>query len=144
MRPNRLFHSPENFIAETLDLCEEIQESILKSFERAPNTIKTKITHPSKPTDNPQRVFDSQAEESFRNYMQGRFQEPLDVIGEEDPRLPVANYTTSQTTFMLVDMIDGSDLLINGFGNWCSAVVCVVPREKKILMAVVAHANGCK
>jgi len=40
-------------------------------------------------------------------------------------------------------MVDGSDLLMNGIGNWCSAVVCFLPgKQQKILMALVAHSNG--
>src|SRR5437660_59778 len=39
-------------------------------------------------------------------------------------------------------MVDGSDLLMNGLGNWCSAVICFSPPRKQILAAVVAHSNG--
>jgi hypothetical protein len=114
MRQEPFPHKFEYFLKETLNACEEIHDTIFKTLARAPETFKLKVPHPSKPADNPLRVFDSQAEEWFRKYMKLRFEDPLEVIGEEDPSLPSAKYEGTHAPVLLVDMVDGSDLAMIG------------------------------
>ena len=136
-----LEHDPQVLLRETLSSCDRIQATLIDLLEKSPQTAISKmLAH--KPDENPLRVFDSIAEEWIRNDIKAKFSEPIDVYGEEDPRLPTANFTSSATTVLLVDMVDGSDLLMNGLGNWCSAVVAFSPLKKKILAVVVAHSNG--
>lgn len=132
---------PEYILRETLQVCTEIQEYLNKVLAKAPETARVKISHSSKPAENPTRVFDSEAEEWFRTHIQNVFSN-VEVMGEEDPRLPTANFQNALSTTFLVDMVDGSDLFMNGLGNWCSAVICFSPPRRHILAAVVAHSNG--
>lgn len=66
----------------------------------------------------------------------------VEVIGEESASLKSANFRGFQGTVFLGDMVDGSDLLMAELGNWCSTAVCFSPIRKRILAAVVAHADG--
>ena len=62
-------------------------------------------------------------------------------IGEEtineDP-----NYQDYDGIVVLGDLVDGTDLLVRGLSNWCSACTFYYPPIPKILAAFVADSNG--
>lgn len=58
-------------------------------------------------------------------------------VGEEslsDPRLDLSD---KNTLVVLMDMVDGTDLLARGLGNWCSAMVFYYPPENRIIASFV-------
>lgn len=58
------------------------------------------------------------------------------VFGEESIDETI-DLTGNVNIHMLVDMIDGTDLLERGFSNWCSAAVVFDPRGVTILASYV-------
>ncbi len=59
------------------------------------------------------------------------------VLGEESLRDQDLDLTTEQRLVVLVDMIDGTDLLERSLSNWCSALVFYYPPQRQILAAFV-------
>ena len=62
---------------------------------------------------------------------------PLLVLGEESLRDDDLDLTAEQRLVILLDMIDGTDLLERGLSNWCSAIVFYYPPQRQILAAFV-------
>lgn len=63
------------------------------------------------------------------------------TIGEERLRDTSFNLAKEDKLVVLVDMIDGTDLLERGLSNWCSAMVFYYPPERRILASIVAIPN---
>jgi fructose-1,6-bisphosphatase/inositol monophosphatase family enzyme len=60
------------------------------------------------------------------------------ILGEESLRDDALDLTQERRLVVMLDMIDGTDLLARGLGNWCSAMVFWCPAERRILAAFVA------
>lgn len=67
--------------------------------------------------------------------------EPLHLYGEESLADPDLSLADKQGVVVLMDMVDGTDLLERGLSNWCSAVVFYAPQEKRILASFVGIPN---
>ena len=65
----------------------------------------------------------------------------LVIIGEENLRSPDLDLTNKEGLVVLMDMIDGTDLLERDLSNWCSALIFYSPLEKKILASFVGIPN---
>ncbi len=109
-------------------------------------------------------LVDKAAENACRRTLYKKFGGPdqLLVLGEEtlwklpsgldlsrqtihlDGSTPIINTGVPETRLTaILDMIDGSDLLERGFGNWCSALVFFQPTPSpKILFSMVQDAMG--
>lgn len=61
------------------------------------------------------------------------------VVGEESLIIEEPDLTTEQRLVVLVDMIDGTDLLQRGLSNWCSAMILY--KQGHILGAFVGIPN---
>lgn len=142
VQSQRLPHDPDALLRETLNACDAVQSDVIRIMRNAPQTAATGIPNEFKPKNNPSRVFDRLAEETFADFIKPKFVEPLTVMGEEDEELPKANFHNHRCTVFLIDAVDGSDLVMADVGNWCSAAVCFSPPLHKILLAVIAHADG--
>lgn len=89
----------------------------------------------------PLTVVDLFAERMFMDIVHTHFgSDRILVLGEESLREDV-DLTNEDRTCVLIDMIDGTDLLQRGFSNWCSAVAVFSPRERRIEGAYVALPN---
>jgi len=78
------------------------------------------------------------AERMFMDALMTRFgKDNIFVIGEESLSKGV-DLSSETRMSVLIDMIDGTDLLQRGFSNWCSAITFFQPNEKKIKGAFVA------
>ena len=88
-------------------------------------------------------VIDITAERSLGRHLRRRLArfDPL-VLGEESLRDPGLDLTGLDRLVILVDAIDGTDLLERGFGTWCSAVTMFHPASRRILAAMVALPCG--
>lgn len=63
------------------------------------------------------------------------------VLGEETGLYPES--LEQEPRFVaVVDAIDGTDLMIRGFSNFCLSFVFFEPAERRILLSFVAHASG--
>lgn len=83
-------------------------------------------------------VVDLMAERAFIKAVTTKFgSASVHVVGEESLR-STADLTNETRTSVLVDMIDGTDLLQRNFSNWCSAIVIFDPKKKQILGTFVA------
>jgi fructose-1,6-bisphosphatase/inositol monophosphatase family enzyme len=67
--------------------------------------------------------------------------DPL-ILGEESLRDEGLDLSEETRLVALLDMVDGSDLLERGLGNWCSAAAFFLPAERQILGAFVAVPEG--
>lgn len=140
--PTLLNPEPKLILRELLRVCQEVRSSIQKYVSNAPNISYLPVSNPGKDASNLTRTFDGIAEEWFVNGIKPLFAGNVEVLGEESPSLKTAKFHGFQGTVFLGDMVDGSDLLMAGLGNWCSTAVCFSPVRKRILAAVVAHADG--
>ncbi|KPP83845.1 MAG: Inositol monophosphatase family [Rhodobacteraceae bacterium HLUCCO07] len=61
----------------------------------------------------------------------------LSVEGEESLANRKLNFRGSDKIHLLCDIIDGTDLYVRGFSNWCSAVVAFNPSERRVVCSHV-------
>jgi len=59
------------------------------------------------------------------------------AIGEETLRDESLDLSVLSNLVVLMDMVDGTDLLERGLSNWCSALVFYFPPERRILASFV-------
>ena len=124
--------SPEYMIRNVLEVHKSIDESVRVLPELA-------FAERRLPEGKSLSLVDSEAEFKFQKLITGEFGgDRVLVLGEESirPNLDLRNETR---TCLLVDMIDGTDLLERGFSNWCSAIVIFTPREMRIEGAYVVQ-----
>jgi fructose-1,6-bisphosphatase/inositol monophosphatase family enzyme len=82
-------------------------------------------------------MIDLIAERAFISAVTAKFgNTSVRMVGEES--LNDVNLENETRTCVLIDMIDGTDLLQRNFANWCSAIVVFKPQERDILAAYVA------
>lgn len=131
--------SPENMIQRVAkihaEILEEVQTSPAKAFDRRwvkrDGGLKLKLmTH-----------IDEDAEDAFQASIEKDFKGEVVLWGEESTK-PSINLNNEERPCILVDMIDGTDLLERGFSNWCSAIVIFTPSKKRIDGAYVAVQLG--
>ena len=111
---------------------------VLGEIESNPDAFKTHWIVGKRGTKKPMAWVDAQAENFFKNLIRKQFSDDVvHVLGEESledhPRLQ-----NDTRTCVIVDMIDGTDLLQRDFGNWCSAVVVCTPLQRRIDAGYVA------
>lgn len=83
-------------------------------------------------------LVDISAEQLFKTLIDQRFgNDRVYVLGEESLE-GSPDLTNEARTCILVDMVDGTDLLQKGFSNWCSAMVVFSPADKRIDGAFIA------
>lgn len=68
------------------------------------------------------------------------FGEEIIICGEEESKK--SNVVDSNKVVAFIDPIDGTDLLVRNFFNWCSAIAFALPKEKRIIGTVVGHSSG--
>ena len=61
----------------------------------------------------------------------------IKILGEESLSNPNEDLSDHDGLVVLLDMVDGTDLLERGLSNWCSAMVFYYPPERRILAALV-------
>lgn len=84
-------------------------------------------------------VVDLMAERAFIEAVTSKFHsDTVRVIGEESLYKEESDLKEETRTCLLIDMIDGTDLLQRGFSNWCSAIVVFEPKRKEITGAFIA------
>jgi fructose-1,6-bisphosphatase/inositol monophosphatase family enzyme len=86
-------------------------------------------------------TIDITAEVQFRDALLSKFRD-IKVLGEESfVASPADDFVNTSQTCVLLDMIDGTDLLKRDFSNWCSAVAIFDPSRRQIEGAYVGLAD---
>ncbi len=112
--------SPDYIIRRTM----EVHESILATVnEQSPEQAFARIWTPRGHEKRAIAAVDLIAEWSFRTLVAKDFdgEKNVVVLGEESIQTET-DLSNETRICMLVDMIDGTDLLERGFSNWCSAI----------------------
>ena len=136
----------------TIDLDELVRrgvEATLQNNNGIHNLLKfarpaavQKVQIPGKDKSNVTTSLDVWAERAFMERMFETFQGRIRVFGEESLQDPSLDLSDENHTVAIVDMVDGTDLVTYGIWLWCSAIVFVVPRQRRILAAFVGDAFG--
>jgi fructose-1,6-bisphosphatase/inositol monophosphatase family enzyme len=134
------------FLMKIVNLTEQQPEDVI--VEAGIKTVQTAIERIySELKDNPQAldrlwyeklhkhllIVDLVAEREAREFLFASLSKSVEIRGEESSLAPVLNAKVAA----LLDMLDGSDLLERGLGNWCSALVLFDSKRPKIFTAVV-------
>lgn len=89
---------------------------------------------------------DSIAQNAARDVIEATckdFKIPIQVYGEESDVPSDLDLSEKETVVALVDMLDGTDLMIRGLGNWCSAILFYAPPALcKNLSDKTTHSSG--
>jgi len=120
------------------------QSWIASQLRYSPEIALSRIPDPDKdPNNQPLRV-DYFAEDYCRGVLEKASKGQIVAVGEESlARRPDLHDLGHHTKIIaLMDIIDGTDLLLRRFGNWCSALVLFHPPEKRILATFVADHEG--
>jgi fructose-1,6-bisphosphatase/inositol monophosphatase family enzyme len=127
--------SPRFMCSEILDVHRQVERMVRETPNAAFRTYWVNTAKGMKPL----AAVDFMAEKSFESSINHTFgTDSVLVIGEES--LDSADLESENRICILVDMIDGTDLLQRGFANWCSAVIVFAPQPKppRILASFVA------
>lgn len=104
-----------------------------------PEAALQRISDPEKDPHNQPLRLDYYAEDYYSGALEKRFKERICAVGEEtlERRPDLKDITNRKEVFALLDIIDGTDLLLRQFGNWCSAIVFFYPPSQDILLSLV-------
>lgn len=145
-RPTTRQYKSEDLIRAGVKVTQDVLRQIVDDIAIDPNNAFTRVEI-GEPPKKALRV-DIGAEDTFaralHRYQQHNFS-GINVYGEERLRDANLDLTSEQNTCVLVDALDGTDLLERGIGNWCSASVFFCPANppgEQIRAAVVGLPTG--
>jgi fructose-1,6-bisphosphatase/inositol monophosphatase family enzyme len=134
----------DTLVPYSIKLVRDVQKGIASRLMFHPEAALQRIVDPEKdPSNQPLRV-DHYAEDYYGGKLEERFKTRICAAGEEslDRRPDLVDITNRTEIVAIMDIIDGTDLLLRRFGNWCSAIVFFYPPEQRILLSVVADHEG--
>ena len=79
------------------------------------------------------------ADEFANDLIRDRFGKKVTIRGEESS---LEGFNGEHSCAVLLDMVDGTDLLQRGFGNWCAAMVFFDVRTEVIQCALIGTPDG--
>jgi fructose-1,6-bisphosphatase/inositol monophosphatase family enzyme len=65
----------------------------------------------------------------------------IEMYGEESLRDPLLDLSNHDNLVVLMDMVDGTDLLERRLFNWCSAMIFYYPPQQRIIASLVGIPN---
>jgi len=86
------------------------------------------------------KITQSAAVEAIHQFQETSKQEIL-VLGEEIGKYP-DTLENENRLVAFVDPLDGTDLVVKGFGNWCLALLFFDPAHRKIIASIIGHSSG--
>jgi fructose-1,6-bisphosphatase/inositol monophosphatase family enzyme len=122
-------------VQDILNTCRGISRGILPKF-------KSKRSVDWKDPNNKTFLIDEFAHLTAETGLKTAFGNQIEVFGEEEQNKPPKTLNKIHKIVAFVDAIDGTDLLVRDFSNWCCAMVFMIPSEQRILCAVVGHGSG--
>lgn len=134
-------HTTSELVELGVTLVRKVMQDVLRRTESDPEYYLAKEQKGGKSL----LTIDGIAEATVRDVLQRNARSrKIRVLGEESLK-PNAetNLTNEKGTVLLVDAVDGTDLLERGFGNWCAAAVFYTPSNSpgtRIRCAFVATA----
>lgn len=131
-------------LAFSKNLLAEVNRKIHTMVARSPARAFRRLNEPGKDPSNQPLFIDDFAESLCEIGLLVEFGSRIRVIGEESFQLypELRDLTNCEHVVALVDVVDGTDLLLRGLSNWCSALVLFSPPRKTILASVVADHEG--
>lgn len=117
---------------------------IRRAVTYSPAKALSRIADPEKEPNNQPLRIDYFAEDFCSSCLEGKFKKKILVAGEESLKKEKAlqDLTDHKTVVALMDIVDGTDLLLRGLSNWCSATVFFYPPDTRILASVVSDHDG--
>lgn len=136
--------STERLLLYSVNLLRRVQRRIASRLMYQPEAALQRIPDPKKDPNNQPLRIDYYAEDYYGGGLEKRFKNKICAVGEEtfEQRPDLKDITNRKEVFAIMDIIDGTDLLLRRFGNWCSAIVFFYPPENRILLALVADHEG--
>lgn len=117
----------------------------VKEFFEHNRTPKEVESANHKDRNNFTRDIDQLAQNEAENEIKGleilRGHEIL-ILEEETKRKYPKSLKYCKTLVAFVDPIDGTDLVVRGFGNWCLAVLFFYSPQRRIIASVIGHSSG--
>lgn len=143
--PSRKSIPTETLLRFAINAVRRVQRSILTQLRSRPRTMLKRREDPRKDINNQPLQIDLFAEDTFANAINTRFGPNMILpIGEEsmEDYPDLGNISGRNEIFAIMDIIDGTDLLVRQFGNWCSAVAFIRPTDDDIMFSMVADHEG--
>jgi fructose-1,6-bisphosphatase/inositol monophosphatase family enzyme len=136
--------NPEDILHFTRNLLPAVHKRIRESVSYSPEVAFSRIPDPEKDPNNQPLRIDYFAEDLCRVSLEGKFKRKILVAGEESLKKEKAfqDLTNDKIVVALMDIVDGTDLLLRGLSNWCSATVFFYPPDTRILASVVSDHDG--
>lgn len=123
--------------SDILRSCKPILFSIVKFInDRVDEQFGLEVEQPSfKDANNITRELDIWVHKIYKSAFEDFFGNKAAIIGEEakDPKKLKANLIAS------IDAIDGTDLMVKGLSNWCTALFFYSPNDRVIASIVGMH-----
>lgn len=95
-----------------------------------------------KDTSNITRAIDLSSEHRMKVLLLRKYGDQIRVLGEESLDDPNLDLSSENRPVFLLDVVDGTDLLVRELSNWCSAVLVFYPQQQRIAAAFVADSLG--
>jgi len=132
---------------ELRDVSIEVVKHILHSGHQASGSkdfadYADRITPKWKDPTNRTCFLDKLARSHFVEELKKAFGDSIVIFGEEEKNRPRKDFQNINKIVAFVDPVDGTDLAVRGFSNWVSTVIFLIPKQKKIVSAVVGHSSG--
>lgn len=132
---------------ELRDVSIEVIRHILHSGHKASEgeafaEYADRVIPPWKDPTNRTRFLDKLARSLFVEELEKRFGDSIIIYGEEEKNKPRKDFLEINKIVAFVDPVDGTDLAVRGFSNWVSTVIFLIPKQKKIISAIVGHSSG--
>jgi fructose-1,6-bisphosphatase/inositol monophosphatase family enzyme len=134
----------DQLLRHSVYLVRNVQKGIATRLEFDPEIALQRIPDPKKDPNNQPLRIDYYAEDVVVRGLQQKFKSRICAVGEESlERRPDLKDITKRTDVVaIMDIIDGTDLLLRRFANWCSAIVFFYPPRQEILLSLVADHEG--
>jgi len=133
----------ERLVKGVVDVFRETQKELQTILTYDRKSAFQTITLEWKDKTNITRAIDLSLELRVKTLLWTLFENELGmVVGEEslsDPDMDLRDY---DKTVALLDVIDGTDLLVRDLSNWCSAIAFFQPNPPQILATFIADALG--
>ncbi len=134
---------PRDFVDAGKEICWEVFK-IVKDFYEKNRPISEIPGGEHKDRNNLTTEIDNIAQKAAEHHIKTlemlRRHEIL-ILGEEKDKYP-ESLESCKTLVAFVDPIDGTDVVVRGFGNWCMAILFFYPPQRRVLASVIGHSSG--
>ncbi len=103
--------------------------------------LRKKFEATYKDRNNYTRFIDVHTHFLLVSALESKWPGQIEVYGEETKKQPPKSLANTRKLVVFIDPIDGTDLQDRDFSNWVSAMIFVVPSERRIV-SVVGHSSG--